>query len=254
MPKLQAKVGALCNAVQAKRKRCRDWRSLLGGVTLEGRSLRSSWATRPHRHRPGREPIQSTLRAAGSNLPEFYGEKSEEMQAWRVGVEVPKLLGGWHLLSRSGIPKWMFVQIKTMCNGELEYERDVRCTPQPNSQRQFWASVYDGKQIASVCLFYLHIWITCLPLLVPVPYCIYTCYHLMVNIIQSPSWTGKLPIGIKTWCFHSVSPALTLRSRIEFPMKSCDGLWLFFWFFFKWPNSAMVKLPGIIQWVMIIPL
>ena len=66
---------------------------------------------------------------------EFYREKSEEMKAYlmrhrtlmkklkEVGVEVPKLLGGWHLLSRSGIPKWMFVQIKTMCNGELEYEK-----------------------------------------------------------------------------------------------------------------------------------
>ena len=66
---------------------------------------------------------------------EFHREKGEEMQAnlmrhrtlmkklKEVQVEVPKLLGGWHLLSRSGIPKWMFVQIKTMCNGELEYEK-----------------------------------------------------------------------------------------------------------------------------------
>ena len=66
---------------------------------------------------------------------EFHREKGEEMQAYlmrhrtlmkklkEVQVEVPKLLGGWHLLSRSGIPKWMFVQIKTMCNGELEYEK-----------------------------------------------------------------------------------------------------------------------------------
>ena len=66
---------------------------------------------------------------------EFNREKGEEMQAYlmrhrtlmkkmkEVGVEIPKLLGGWHLLSRSGIPRWMFVQIKTMCNGELEYER-----------------------------------------------------------------------------------------------------------------------------------
>eukprot|EP00435_Cladocopium_sp_Y103_P053716 s692_g17.t1 len=66
---------------------------------------------------------------------EFMRSKNEDMQAYilrhstmmkrmeEVHIEVPKLLAGWHLLTRSGVPKWTHVQIKSMCGGDLEYNK-----------------------------------------------------------------------------------------------------------------------------------
>eukprot|EP00913_Durusdinium_trenchii_P004613 g4282.t1 len=60
---------------------------------------------------------------------------NEEMQAYlvrhrtmmtkmnEVKVQVPNLLAGWHLMTRSGVPKWTHVQIKALCQGKLEYEK-----------------------------------------------------------------------------------------------------------------------------------
>ena len=66
---------------------------------------------------------------------EFSRNKGEEMQGYlirhatmmkkmkEVKVEIPKLLAGWHLMTRAGIPKWTHVQIKALCGGDLEYEK-----------------------------------------------------------------------------------------------------------------------------------
>ena len=66
---------------------------------------------------------------------EFYRLKGEEMQAYiirhrnllkrmsEVSVDIPPLLSGWHLLTRAGVPRWTHVQIKSMCAGDLEYEK-----------------------------------------------------------------------------------------------------------------------------------
>ena len=74
-----------------------------------------------------------------SRCEEFFAEfqrlKNEDMTTYLVrhrtllkrmrdvGVEVPALLSGWHLLTRSGIPRWTHVQVKALCQGELEYEK-----------------------------------------------------------------------------------------------------------------------------------
>ena len=66
---------------------------------------------------------------------EFSRLKNEETQAYlvrhrtmmtkmnEVKVQIPNLLAGWHLMTRAGVPKWTYVQIKALCQGELEYEK-----------------------------------------------------------------------------------------------------------------------------------
>ena len=66
---------------------------------------------------------------------EFSRTKGEEMQGYlirhatmmkkmkEVKVEIPKLLAGWHLMTRAGVPKWTHVQIKALCGGDLEYTK-----------------------------------------------------------------------------------------------------------------------------------
>ena len=66
---------------------------------------------------------------------EFSRLKNEEMQAYlvrhrtmmtkmnEVKVQLPNLLAGWHLMTRAGVPKGTHVQIKALCQGELEYEK-----------------------------------------------------------------------------------------------------------------------------------
>ena len=70
---------------------------------------------------------------------EFFGEfarlKNEEMQAYlirhktmmakmkEVKITIPSPLAGWHLLTRAAVPKWTHVQVKALCQGELEYDR-----------------------------------------------------------------------------------------------------------------------------------
>ena len=70
---------------------------------------------------------------------QFSREKGEELQVYIVRhqsmlrklkelqVEVPPLLAGWHLLSRSGVPRWTHPQVKAMCNGTL----NVKSVSQP---------------------------------------------------------------------------------------------------------------------------
>ena len=69
---------------------------------------------------------------------EFQRNKGEELQAYivrhrtmlkrmkEVAVEVPTLLSGWHLLTRSGVPRWTYVQVKSMCGGDIDYEKVVK--------------------------------------------------------------------------------------------------------------------------------
>ena len=66
---------------------------------------------------------------------DFSRKKGEELQAYlirhrtllkrmkEVNVEVPPLLSGWHLLTRAGVPRWTHVQIKSMCAGDLDYDK-----------------------------------------------------------------------------------------------------------------------------------
>ena len=70
---------------------------------------------------------------------EFFGEfsrmKNEEMQAYlirhktmlakmkEVKINIPSPLAGWHLLTRAAVPRWTHVQVKALCQGELEYDR-----------------------------------------------------------------------------------------------------------------------------------
>ena len=66
---------------------------------------------------------------------EFQRLKNEDMTSYlvrhrtllkrmkEVGVEMPALLSGWHLLTRAGVPRWTHVQVKALCQGELEYEK-----------------------------------------------------------------------------------------------------------------------------------
>ena len=68
----------------------------------------------------------------------FNRQKGEEMQAYlirhrtalkklrEVKIDIPPLLAGWHLLTRSGTPKWTHVQVKALCKGELDYEEVQR--------------------------------------------------------------------------------------------------------------------------------
>ena len=74
-----------------------------------------------------------------SRCEEFFAEfqrmKNEDMTSYLVrhrtlvkrmrdvGVEVPALLSGWHLLTRAGVPKWTHVQVKALCGGDLDYEK-----------------------------------------------------------------------------------------------------------------------------------
>ena len=66
---------------------------------------------------------------------EFSRNKGEDMQSYlvrhmtmmkrmkEIKVEIPKLLAGWHFLTRAGVPKWTHVQVKSMCGGELDYDK-----------------------------------------------------------------------------------------------------------------------------------
>ena len=66
---------------------------------------------------------------------EFSRLKNEEMQAYilrhatlqkklkEVGITLPDLLSGWHLLSRAGVPRWTHLQVKALCGGTLEYNK-----------------------------------------------------------------------------------------------------------------------------------
>ena len=65
----------------------------------------------------------------------FARERGEELQAYLVRhqsmlrklkelqVDIPPLLAGWHLLQRSGVPRWTHVQVKAMCNGDMSVDR-----------------------------------------------------------------------------------------------------------------------------------
>ena len=65
----------------------------------------------------------------------FARERGEELQAYLVrhqsmlrklkelAVDIPPLLAGWHLLQRSGVPRWTHVQVKAMCNGDMSVDK-----------------------------------------------------------------------------------------------------------------------------------
>ena len=66
----------------------------------------------------------------------FARERGEELQASLVRhqsmlrklkelqVDIPPLLAGWHLLQRSGVPRWTHVhQVKAMCDGDMSVDR-----------------------------------------------------------------------------------------------------------------------------------
>eukprot|EP00913_Durusdinium_trenchii_P002397 g2213.t1 len=40
-----------------------------------------------------------------------------------VKINIPSPLAGWHLLTRAAVPRWTHVQVKALCQGELEYDR-----------------------------------------------------------------------------------------------------------------------------------
>ena len=66
---------------------------------------------------------------------EFGRQKNEEMQSFlirhqtmmkkmkEIQIAIPPLLAGWHLLTRAGVPRWTHVQVKSMCGGELDYDK-----------------------------------------------------------------------------------------------------------------------------------
>ena len=66
---------------------------------------------------------------------EFSRNKGEEMQMYIIrhatlrkkmkeaGVDVPDLLAGWHLMARAGVPRWTHLQVKSLCNGQLTYQK-----------------------------------------------------------------------------------------------------------------------------------
>ena len=65
----------------------------------------------------------------------FARQKSEPMQQYvlrhsterrklkEAGIDIPDALAGWHLFSRSAIPPWTEVQVKTMCFGDLQVDK-----------------------------------------------------------------------------------------------------------------------------------
>ena len=73
---------------------------------------------------------------------QFQRERQEELQAYLVRhqsmlkklkdlqVDIPPLLAGWHLLMRSGIPRWTHPQVKSMCGGQLTTEKVSRALTQ----------------------------------------------------------------------------------------------------------------------------
>ena len=55
------------------------------------------------------------------NIPESKSNDVEKIK--NLNVDVPPLLAGWHLLMRAGILRWIYPQVKSMCNGELTTEK-----------------------------------------------------------------------------------------------------------------------------------
>ena len=65
----------------------------------------------------------------------FSRQKNEPMQQYvlrhsaehrklkEAGIDIPDAPAGWHLFSRSAIPPWTEVQVKTMCFGDLQIDK-----------------------------------------------------------------------------------------------------------------------------------
>ena len=96
---------------------------------------------------------------------EFQRLKNEDMTAYwarhrtlvkrmgDVGVDIPALLCGWHLLTRAGVPRWTHVQVKALCQGDLDYEKvhkalmkmfggDHRPNPKDLQRSTTWTEVF----------------------------------------------------------------------------------------------------------------
>lgn len=107
---------------------------------------------------------------------DFSRNKGEDMQSYlvrhmtmmkrmkEVKVEIPKLLAGWHLLTRSGVPKWTHVQVKSMCGGELDYDKvslalmrmfggDHRPNPKDLNRQGRDEAFYEEDQGEDDCLY-----------------------------------------------------------------------------------------------------
>ena len=107
---------------------------------------------------------------------DFSRNKGEDMQSYlvrhmtmmkrmkEVKVEIPKLLAGWHLLTRSGVPKWTHVQVKSMCGGELDYDKvslalmrmfggDHRPNPKDLNRQGRDEAFYEEEQMEDDCFY-----------------------------------------------------------------------------------------------------
>ena len=63
-------------------------------------------------------------RTKGETLQAYLVRHASEVKNMReVGVDLPDLLAGWHMLIRATTPNWMLPQAKALCQGRLETAR-----------------------------------------------------------------------------------------------------------------------------------
>ena len=107
---------------------------------------------------------------------EFFRNRGEDMQSYlvrhmammkrmkQINVEIPKLLAGWHLLTHARVPKWTHVQVKSMCGGELDYDkvsltlmrmfgRDHRPNPKDLQRHRREKAFHEEEQAADDCYY-----------------------------------------------------------------------------------------------------
>ena len=107
---------------------------------------------------------------------EFSRNEGEDMQSYlvrhmtmmkrmkEIKVEILKLLAGWHLLTLAGVPKWTHVQVKSMCGGELDYDKvslalmrmfggDHRPNPKDLNRHGREEAFYEDEQAEDDCYY-----------------------------------------------------------------------------------------------------
>ena len=63
--------------------------------------------------------FQCCARKKGETTQEYIVRHATERKKLKaVHIDIPDQLAGWHMLSRSAIPPWTEVQVKTMCGGD----------------------------------------------------------------------------------------------------------------------------------------
>ena len=63
-------------------------------------------------------------RQKGEPMKQYVLRHSIERRKLKeAGIDIPDALVGWHLFSRSAIPPWTEVQVKTMCFGDLQVDK-----------------------------------------------------------------------------------------------------------------------------------